>query len=158
MRNSEIQKKKPGSLFTPTNLNTTNLAEMQKQELENEVTKVGNLLTHEYTSVPRVFSRESESTFEEEKILKKNFNKLRADNLIKEKKIAGLIDLINCYSMISPKNGISLQSLLNNPQTDDEAECLKLQIEKEEEKIVEEENSTEILIDTKNKVIKSTLI
>ena len=60
--------------------------------------------------------------------------------------------------MISPKNGISLQSLLNNPQTDDEAECLKLQIEKEEEKIVEEENSTEILIDTKNKVIKSTLI
>ena len=161
MRNSEI-KRKMSSLYTTTPIITPNIAEIHKLELENEIEKVKIMLSNEYVSVPGTNSEESGSLAEKEikmkTILKTNLNKLRSKNKAKEKKITEFIDLINFYSSISPKN-ISTSSFLNsNFHLDDEVDQLKEQILEEEDKIVEEELNTEVLMETKSKIIQSSLV
>lgn len=130
------------------------LAEIHKQELETEITNVEKVLDQEYTSIPRSISRENHSHFVEEKGLKANLNRLVSENKGKEAKIAGLIDLINCYSFMSRKAGpVSTQNFHSDYEIDD----LREQLFNEAENIKEEENYTEVLIETKRKIIESTL-
>ena len=157
MKNNETKRRLTG-LFPAQNPAATSTADAQKMELESEITKVEQMLSHEYTSASRGSLRVLESNFEEEKKLHKELNRLRSENKAKELKITGLMDLIKCYTVVSPRNGSSSNSLVSNIYEDDDIEKIKEQLVAEEEKIDDEETNTEVLIESKNKAIQSTLV
>lgn len=147
------------SLFISPNSTANMQASNQKLELENEVNKVQEMLSMEYTVANRTLNREGEASNEESKILKSALNKIVNDNKKKEKKLSSIVDLIKCYSIVSPRNisgGTPLLSSFHNEEG--KLDDLREQLEAEDEKIQEEESNTEILIESKNNIIKSTLV
>jgi hypothetical protein len=139
-------KRRVTALYAGPNLPVTSSADMQKLELETEITKVEQMLSHEYLTASRGSERMKELNWEEEKKLKKELNCIVTENRVREKKIKGLQDLIKCYSIVSPRSGSTVTSIVSNANEEDGVEGLKRQIEEENEKIGEEEANGEILI------------
>ncbi|OMJ73041.1 hypothetical protein SteCoe_28369 [Stentor coeruleus] len=146
------------SLFISPNSTATKQASNQKFELENEVNKVQEMLSVEYTVANRTLNREGEALNEESKILKSALNKIVNDNKKKEKKLSSIVDLIKCYSIVSPRNISGSTPILSSFHDEEEKiDDLREQLEVEDEKIQEEESNIEILTESKNNIIKNTL-
>jgi hypothetical protein len=158
MKSSDSQKLRVSSLFPPSMVHASSTADIYKLELDNEMTKVEQILTNEYTSASRLNSRENESTFKEEKVLKNNLNRLRSENKLKENKIQGLEDMIKCFNIISPRNQSALLTFHSTMPENDRLDLLKQKLIQEDIKIEEEERNTEVLIETKNKTLQNTLV
>ena len=157
MKNIELKRKLSSLLPSPTGV-VSNQIDLHKVALEAEITNVEKQLITEYNSVSRVNTRESDSNFEEERTLKNTLNKLLSENKAKEAKILGLKDLISCYAATSPKNTLAISSINTIIPEEEEADNLRDQLSSEAAKISEEESNTEVLIETKNKIINSSLI
>ena len=85
MRSSDM-KRKLSALFTTSPATNTNINDIHKMELDTEKYKVEQMLSEEYTAFNRTAMKDIGSTFDEDRSLKKTVNKLRSENMAKEKK------------------------------------------------------------------------